>query len=68
MRIVGTVTRVILTRGFGFIMGDDGVERFMHAGQVHPSEEWEKMREGRRVSFVHLDTPKGFRAGEIQPC
>lgn len=65
VRIEGTVTRVILTRGFGFILADNQEEVFMHVDEFVDVTEWEKMRAGRRVSFVPTMTARGRRATEI---
>lgn len=55
--MVGTVTRVFLTRGFAFIRGDDNPngddseDYFAHVDEMRKKEDWEHMRAGRQVTF-----------------
>ena len=69
--VKGTVTRVFLTRGFGFIMGDDGEEYFLHADAMAGTE-WEKVRGGMRVTFEPAKVVgakgNGLRAMEVDLC
>jgi cold shock protein len=62
----GTVKRLVRDRGFGFLAGDDGTERFFHrsgcAGAIFDS-----LNEGQRVDFTDEPSQKGPRAGNIQP-
>jgi cold shock CspA family protein len=52
-RMAGTVAKMILTRGFGFIVGDaDGEDYMMHVDEVHESIQWESIRKGARVTFT----------------
>lgn len=52
MLLMGTITRVLLPRGFGFIRGDDGQDYFLQADELHDVP-WsgETVREGMRVQF-----------------
>ena len=65
-RMEGTITRVIKTRGFAFVVGEDQVERFVHVDELREPERWEEMRQGVRVSFVPVRTKKGDRASEVE--
>lgn len=57
----GTIARVFLTRGFGFILGADGRDDvFLHAGAL-PEGEWERLRQGTEIEYEVKDTPKGPR-------
>ena len=49
--MVGTVTRVFLTRGFAFVRGSDNVDYFAHVDEMQKKENWEQMRAGRHVTF-----------------
>jgi len=52
MKCKGTVSRVFLTRGFGFLVGDeDGEDYFMHIDDFDESIKWESVRKGDRVTF-----------------
>lgn len=56
----GTVTRVFLPRGFGFVRGDDGLDYFLQADALAEAA-WDgaTIREGIRIEF----TPNGNGAG-----
>jgi cold shock CspA family protein len=61
------VVRVLKPR-FGFIRGDDGLDRFFlpSALQLTSGVRFEQMRElETRVEFTHVDGPKGARAIEV---
>ena len=62
----GTVTRVFLTRGFGFLRGEDGVERFIHVSTINGNLAWEQFKTGMKVTFDPVDGKKGPRAENIQ--
>lgn len=60
----GVIVR--LNQGFGFIRGDDGVERFFHvSGLEQTTLDFDALRTGMKVRFEHLDAPKGPRAYQI---
>ncbi len=61
----GRVKRVITDKGFGFLLGDDNVERFFHHSQVRNAT-WDTVREGTRVTFDPDQGPKGDRAKNVQ--
>ncbi len=69
-RIEGTVSRVLLLRGFGFIKDGYGRDYFMHADQCKGFE-WSgaTVHEGVKVTFVpekNGDRGNGLRATEVQ--
>jgi cold shock CspA family protein len=69
-RMKGVVFKLYLNRGFGFVRGEDGVSRFMHATQVSPPEAFDRMHEGIGVTFkpvTVLGEPKsnGYRAVDV---
>lgn len=49
--MTGTVTRIFLTKGYGFIMGEDGQPYFLHATDCHASQQWEQIHGGMTVDF-----------------
>lgn len=64
----GTVRKVLLVEGFGFVRGEDDVDRFFHRSAV-VSGAFDLMEEGRtQVTFEHEDGKKGKgpRAVEIR--
>lgn len=56
----GTITRVFLPRGFGFVRGDDGLDYFLQADALM-NVAWDGavIREGVKVEFL----PDGNGAG-----
>jgi cold shock CspA family protein len=68
----GTVARLVLDddrkpKGFGFIKGVDGVERFFHRSSLSANE-FDKLREGDDVEFEHAEgqSGKGPRAERVE--
>lgn len=54
------------TRGFGFVMGDDGVERFFAAREVRGSK-FDALKTQTLVSFESKKHPfKGLRAVRVE--
>jgi len=68
----GTITRLVPNRGFGFVRGEDGLPRFMHAKAVVPPHDFDVMREGQEVEFVSVTLANGkgnsLRAEEVRLC
>jgi CspA family cold shock protein len=62
---VGTIARLLIDKGFGFIRDESGVEHFFHRSAVRGAV-FELLREGQRVDFSSEDSPKGPRAGEVR--
>ena len=48
-RIEGKVKWFDTTKGYGFIVGDDAVDRFVHVTEI-PAEV-DRLREGQKVTF-----------------
>lgn len=73
--MTGTVIRVYLNKGYGFIRGADGQSRFFHVSDVVPVTAFDRMHDGQGVDFVPTEqrtgelTKKGngFRAAEVRP-
>lgn len=55
--MTGVISRIFLTRGFGFIKGEDGEDRFFHIDKV--KGEWEGLRQGMVVDFTPVETGHG---------
>ncbi len=61
----GTIARLLMDKGFGFIRDDRGTEHFFHRSSVRNTV-FEMLREGQRVEYTPEDTGKGPRAGNVQ--
>ena len=57
----GTIARLLIDKGFGFIRDEGGIEHFFHRSSV-----LELLREGQRVEFTVEESAKGPRAGEVK--
>jgi cold shock CspA family protein len=63
--MTGVVVRVLLNQGFGFVRGEDNIQRFAHRQNFIPPEAFDRLREGVGVTFEPLMHPKGARAEQI---
>ena len=61
----GTIARLLIDKGFGFIRDENGLEHFFHRSSVHGAV-FELLREGQRVEFTPEDSQKGPRAGDVR--
>jgi CspA family cold shock protein len=61
----GTIARLLIDKGFGFICDEGGIEHFFHRSSVRGSL-FELLRDGQRVDFSIEDSEKGPRAGEVR--
>jgi cold shock protein len=61
----GTIARLLIDKGFGFIRDEAGVEHFFHRSAVRGAV-FELLREGQRVEFSIEDSQKGPRAGDVR--
>jgi CspA family cold shock protein len=61
----GTVKRLVRERGFGFIMGEDGVELFFHRSALQGNA-FDTLTEGQAVEFTVERGDKGPRAGNMK--
>ncbi len=57
----GTIKRIILDRGFGFIRSADGKEIFFHRSSLEELN-FDSLKEGQKVEFEMENGPKGPRA------
>jgi CspA family cold shock protein len=62
--VTGKVKTIRSERGFGFILAEDGVERFFHSTNVAGT--FEDLREGDRVEFDDVASAKGPRATNVR--
>ena len=61
----GTIARLLIDKGFGFIRDEGGIENFFHRSAVRGAV-FELLREGQRVDFTIEESQKGPRAGEVR--
>lgn len=61
----GTIARLLIDKGFGFIRDESGTEHFFHRSAVRDSV-FELLREGQRVEFTTEESGKGPRAGGVR--
>ena len=61
----GTIARLLIDKGFGFIRDETGVEHFFHRSAVRGAV-FELLREGQRVDFTVEESPKGPRAADVR--
>ena len=61
----GTIARLLIDKGFGFIRDEGGIEHFFHRSAVRGAV-FELLREGQRVEFSAEESSKGPRAGDVQ--
>lgn len=61
----GTIARLLIDKGFGFVRDESGVEHFFHRSSVRGAV-FELLREGQSVEFSNEDSPKGPRATDIR--
>ena len=65
MAQTGTIKRLVMDRGFGFLSGEDGKEYFFHRSSVEGS--FEALQEGQKVTFdIEASAPKGPRASRVR--
>lgn len=66
--MTGTVARIVADKGYGFIRGADGQDRFFLATQLvgHPGVRIEDLVRGAKVEFEHEDHEKGARAKAVK--
>jgi cold shock protein len=62
----GKVARLMIDKGFGFVRGDDGVERFFHRSAVWGGGGFESLSEGQAVEFEEESHPRGPRARSVK--
>ena len=64
MREQGTVKWFNATKGYGFIMRENGEDIFVHYSAIQ-SEGYKTLAEGQRVEFNVTEGPKGLAASNV---
>ena len=62
----GTIKRLVVDRGFGFITTDSGEDLFFHKSNVQNAT-FESLRERQRVTYTEGHGPKGPLAENVCP-
>ena len=66
-RVRGVVHWFHHQKGIGFITPNDGgPECFVHYEYIESTARFKDLKDGQRVSFVRVNTPKGFRAESVR--
>jgi len=60
----GTVKWFNDTKGFGFILNDDGQDVFVHFSSIE-GDGYRTLREGQNVEFEYIEGPKGLHAKKV---
>lgn len=64
----GTIKKLSLDRGFGFIQGDDGSDYFFHQTELRGGLSFDQLKEGQRIAFEPRQADKGPRAADVKPA
>jgi len=59
--VVGVIAKIVSDRGFGFIKGEDGQQRFFHHTAVVKPAVFALLEEGQQVEFLTNDKRPGER-------
>ena len=65
----GTVKHFLYRQGHGFIAGEDGIEYFVHFGDIVDDggdENYRILRKNERVSFTPADSRRGPKAVNVR--
>ena len=62
----GTIARLLIDKGFGFIRDDGGTEHFFHRSSVRGAV-FELLREGQQVELEVVKGEKGPKAARVKP-
>ena len=57
------------SKGFGFIIREDGDEIFVHHRSIRSGPDRRgNLRDGQRVTFVAVERSKGWQAEDVSPA
>lgn len=68
----GTVIRLFINKGYGFLRGADGLSRHFHVNEFVDKMDFERLREGQALEFDPTDdgprekNSNGLRAKNIR--
>jgi CspA family cold shock protein len=63
-RETGVVKWFDVKKGYGFIKRDEGNDVFVHYSSMQ-GDDFKKLEEGQKVTFVVSETDKGLQAQEV---
>ncbi len=67
-RETGTVKWFSRSKGFGFVIREDGDEIFVHHRSIRSDGDRRgNLRDGQRVTFVAVERSKGWQAEDVSP-
>ena len=61
----GTIARLLIDKGFGFIRDESGLGHFFHRSSLRGGV-FVLLREGHRLDFTIEESQKGPRAGDVR--
>ena len=68
-RETGTVKWFSRSKGFGFVIREDGDEIFVHHRSIRSGPDRRgSLRDGQRVTFVAVERSKGWQAEDVSPA
>ena len=63
---LGTVKWFNPSKGFGFVLTEDGVDVFVHYSDIEEQEGFRCLRTGQVVEFAPVESEKGLRAKDLR--
>ncbi len=63
--VAGKVKWFNNAKGYGFVVGPDGVDVFVHYSIIH-MDGFKTLQEGQDVVYEAVDTPKGRQASRVE--
>lgn len=64
-RVSGQVKWFDPKKGYGFILGPQGQDVFIHYSQIH-GDGFRSLKDGQSVTYTLLEGEKGFQAQDLQ--
>ena len=62
---LGTVKWFDPKKGFGFIIGPDGKDVFVHFSSIE-GDGFRALKDGEKVEYDFIETPKGVKEGHLR--